>query len=46
MMQAYTDGSKNEQGVGSGVVIFAGKEHADQIKLKVDSRFLNNQAEK
>jgi hypothetical protein len=32
VIQAYTDGSKNEQGVGSGAVIFAGKELAAQIK--------------
>jgi len=25
-MQIYTDGSKNEQGVGAGVAIFSGKE--------------------
>jgi hypothetical protein len=45
MIQAYTDGSKNEQGVGSGVVIFARKELAAQMKLKLDSRCSNNQAE-
>ena len=45
MTQAYTDGSKNEQRVGSGVVIFAGKEIVVQIKLKLDSRFSHNLAE-
>ena len=45
MIQVYTDGSKNEQGVGSGVVIFTGKELAAQIKPKLDSRYSNNQAE-
>ena len=45
MIQTYTDGSKNEQGVGSGVVISAGKELAAQIKLKLDSRYSKNQAE-
>jgi hypothetical protein len=44
MIQAYTDGSKNEQGGGSRVVIFAGKELLAQIKLKLDSRCSNNQA--
>ena len=29
-IQAYTDGSKNEHGVGSGVAIFVGKELAVQ----------------
>ena len=45
MIQTYIDGRKNEQGVGSGVVIFAGKELAAQIKLKLDSRCSNKQAE-
>jgi hypothetical protein len=42
MIQAYTDGRKNEQGVGSGVVIFARKELEFQMKLKLDSRCSNN----
>ena len=45
MIQAYTDGSKNEQGVGSGVVIFTSKELTAQIKLELDSRYSNNQVE-
>ena len=40
VIQAYKDGSKIEQVVGSGVVIFPGKELAAQIKLKLDSRCL------
>jgi ribonuclease HI len=44
-VQAYTDGSKYEQGVGSGVAVFIGQEMAAQIKLKLDSRCSNNQAE-
>ena len=44
-IQAYTDGSKNEHGVGSGVAIFVGKEHAVQLKIKLDNRCSKNQAE-
>jgi len=44
-VQAYTDGSKHEQGVGSGAAIFIGKEIVAQIMLKLDSRCSNNQAE-
>ena len=44
-IQAYTDGSKNEHGVGSGVAVFAGKELVSQIKFKLDNRCSNNQAE-
>jgi hypothetical protein len=45
IIQAYTDGSKNEENVGSGAVTFAGKKLATQIKLEQDSRCSNNQAE-
>jgi hypothetical protein len=44
-IQIYTDGSKNEHGVGSGVVIFVGKELKAQLKFKLDNRCSNNQAE-
>jgi len=44
-IQAYTDGSKNEHGVGSGVIIFVGKELAVQLKFKLDNKCSNNQAE-
>jgi ribonuclease HI len=43
--QAYTDGSKSEQGVGSGAAIFIGTKIATQIKLKLDNRCSNNQAD-
>ena len=42
---AYTDGSKSELGVGSGTVIFIGKEIATPIKSRLDSKCSNNQAE-
>ena len=44
-IQAYTDGSKNEHGVGSGVAIFVGKELAVQLKFKLDNKCSNNHAE-
>ena len=44
LVQAYTDGSKHVQGVGSGAAIFIGNEIVAQIKLKLDNRCSNNQA--
>jgi len=44
-MQTYTDGSKHNQGVGSSAAIFIGSEKVAQLKLKLDSRCSNNQAE-
>jgi hypothetical protein len=44
-IQLYTDGSKSEHRVGSGVAIFAGKELAAQLKFKLDKKCSNNQAE-
>ena len=44
-IQAYTDGSKNEHGVGSRVAIFVGKELVIQLKFKLDNQCSNNQAE-
>jgi ribonuclease HI len=44
-IQIYTDGSKNEQGVGAGVVIFSGNELITKLKYKLDNRCSNNQAE-
>jgi hypothetical protein len=38
----YTDGSKNEHGVGSGVAIFVGEELTAQLKFKLDNRCSNN----
>ena len=45
IIQAYTDGSKSEHGVGSGAAIFIGTKIAAQIKFKLDKRCSNNQAE-
>jgi hypothetical protein len=43
-VHAYTDGSKHDQGVGSGVVIFKGSKIVAKLKLKLDNRCSNNQA--
>ena len=45
LIQAYTDGSKTQHGVGSGVAIFIGTNLALQDKFKLDSNCSNNQAE-
>jgi ribonuclease HI len=42
---AYTVGSKQDQGVGSGAVIFKGSEMVAKVQLKLDKRCSNNQAE-
>jgi hypothetical protein len=42
---AYTDGSKQDQGVGSGVAIFKGSDMVAKTQLKLDTRCSNNQAE-
>jgi ribonuclease HI len=44
-VQAYTDGSKHNQGVGSGAAIFVGNEMLDQLKPKLDNRSSNDHAE-
>ena len=44
-VQAYTDGSKHDQGVGFGAAIFIGSEMVAQLKIKLDNRFSNSQAE-
>jgi len=44
-IQVYTDGSKQEQGVGSGEVIFKGSEMIAKLQFKLDNRCSNNQAE-
>jgi ribonuclease HI len=43
--QIYTDGSKSEKEVGSGVGVFKGKALTEQLKFKLDKRCSNNQAE-
>jgi hypothetical protein len=41
----YTDGSKQEKGVGSGVAIFKGSNMVAKSRLKLNTRCSNNQAE-
>jgi ribonuclease HI len=44
-VQANNDGSKHNKGVGSGAAIFIGGVMEAQIKIKLDNRCSNNQAE-
>jgi len=44
-IQIYTDGRKQEQGVGSGTVIFKGSEMIAKSQFKLDNKCSNNQAE-
>jgi ribonuclease HI len=44
-ISAYTDRSKYQTGVGSGVVIFKGSDIIARQKLKLGNRCLNNRAE-
>jgi len=44
-IQVYTDGSKSERGVGSGVAIFISKELKSGHKYKLNYRCSNNQVE-
>jgi len=44
-VHVYTDGSKQEEGVGSGAVIFKGCAMIAKLQFKLDNRCSNNQAE-
>ena len=44
-LQIFTDGSKSDQGVGSGVAIFMENERVRKLKFKLDAKCSNNQAE-
>jgi len=41
----FTDGSKSEQGVGSGLAVFTGRVLTEQLKFKLDNKRSNTQAE-
>lgn len=41
----YTDGSKTETGVGSGIVMYINTEPVHQLQYRLDNRCSNNQAE-
>jgi len=45
-LDIYTDGSKNEKGVGSGVAIFVDGSLTHQLRYKLVEKCSNNQAEK
>ena len=45
LIQAYTDGSKTQHGVGMGVALFIGTNLALQYKFKLDNNCSNNQVE-
>jgi hypothetical protein len=42
MIKVYTDDSKSENGVGSGIAIFIDKHLTFQLKYKVAERCSNN----
>jgi ribonuclease HI len=44
-VQIFTDGSKNEYGVGSGIAIYIQNKLTYQFKNKLHDRCSNNQAE-
>ena len=44
-IEAYTDGSKTQQGVGAGVALFTGTNLTLQEKYKLDNNCTKNQAE-
>jgi ribonuclease HI len=45
-IQVFTDGSKSEQGVGAGLVIFKSGIHITSLQYKLNKICTNNQAEK
>jgi len=44
-IHVFTDGSKSEQGVGTGVAIFRSGKHIISLKYRLNKRCTNNQAE-
>jgi len=44
-LHIYTDGSKTEKGVGSGIVIFESGQHIKSVKRRLNKKCTNNQAE-
>jgi len=45
MIQIYTDGSKSEKGVGSGIAIFIDGSLTFQLRYRLVEKCSNNQAE-
>jgi len=44
-LQAYTDGSKNKAGVGSGIAVFTGGNLKTTLRYRLNEWCTNNQAE-
>jgi ribonuclease HI len=44
-IEVYTDGSKSENGVGSGIAVFIDKHLTFQLKYKLAEKCSNNEAE-
>ena len=44
-IQTYTDGSKNDLGVGAGIAIFLDNNLTTTLKYRLNGRCTNNQAE-
>jgi ribonuclease HI len=44
-MHIYTDGSKTEKGVGSGIVIFEAGRYIGSIQRRLNKKGTNNQSE-
>jgi len=45
-LHIYTDGSKTEKGVGSGIVIFESVQHIKSVQCRLNKKCTNNQPEK
>jgi hypothetical protein len=45
ILNIYTEWSKSEDGVGSGVAVFQNNELTYQLKFRLDTNCSNNQAE-
>jgi ribonuclease HI len=44
-IHAYTDGSKNEEGIGAGIAIYANRSLITKLKYRLNDQCSNNQAE-
>jgi hypothetical protein len=44
-LQIYTDGSKTERGVGSGIAVYSSDQKVRCLQFKLHTKCTNNQAE-
>jgi hypothetical protein len=44
-LQIYTDGSKTERGVGSGIIVYSSDQNIRSLQFKLHTNCMNNQAE-